>query len=185
MVTVCEWMWRKRYVRANWNLSIDILTLIRVLPQECRLLILATAFHWTKKSTRMWFWNTPQDPLIHVIEGFHLWGICKVGFTNWKKALERFEKHQNTGSHHEAVDLEVKIPSTTKDVGEMLSASYASQKKENKRMLSMTLSSIRFLGRQGLVGTKQVVTPLRDSVTPISCSYLDYVLRIIQAFSSG
>ena len=115
----------------------------------------------------------------------------QVGFTNWKKALERFEKHQNTGSHHEAVDLEVKIPSTTKYVGEMLSASYASQKKENKRMLSMTLNSIRFLGRQGLVcvvGTKQVVTPLRDSearLTPISCSYLDYVLRIIQAFSSG
>ena len=76
--------------------------------------------------------------------------FCKVGFTNWKKALEKFEKHQNTGSHHEAVELVVKIPSTTKNVGEMLSASYASQKAENKRMLSLILSSIRFLGRQGL-----------------------------------
>ena len=24
--------------------------------------------------------------------------FCKAGFTNWKKALEKFEKHQNTGS---------------------------------------------------------------------------------------
>ena len=76
--------------------------------------------------------------------------FCKVGFTNWKKALEKFEKHQNTASHHEAVDLVVKIPSTTKNVGEMLSTSYASQKEENRKMLSVILSSIRYLGRQGL-----------------------------------
>ena len=44
----------------------------------------------------------------------------------------------------------VKIPSTTQNVGEMLSASYASQKDENRRMLLVILSSIRFLGRQGL-----------------------------------
>ena len=76
--------------------------------------------------------------------------FCKVGFTNWKKALEKFEKHQNTGSHHEAVDLIVKIPSTTKNVGEMLSTTYASQKDENRKMLLVIRSSICFLGRQGL-----------------------------------
>ena len=76
--------------------------------------------------------------------------FCKVGFTNWKKALEKFEKHQNTASHHEAVDLVVKIPSTTKNVGEMLSTSFVSQKEENRKMLLVILSCICYLGRQGL-----------------------------------
>lgn len=76
--------------------------------------------------------------------------FSKTGFDNWKKALERFEKHQNTTSHRDAVDLVVKIPSTTKDVGEMLSASLASQKAESRKMLLTILSSIRYLGRQGL-----------------------------------
>lgn len=76
--------------------------------------------------------------------------FSKTGFDNWKKALERFEKHQNTTSHRDAVDLVVKIPSTTKDVGEMLSTSLASQKAESRKMLLTILSSIRYLGRQGL-----------------------------------
>ena len=76
--------------------------------------------------------------------------LSKTGFNNWKKALERFEKHQNTTSHRDAVDLVVKIPSTTKDVGEMLSAGLASQKAESRKVLLTILSSIRYLGRQGL-----------------------------------
>ena len=43
-----------------------------------------------------------------------------------------------------------KIPKTTKDVGEMFSSAYAQQKAENREMLKIILSSIRFLGRQGL-----------------------------------
>ena len=76
--------------------------------------------------------------------------FSKTGFDNWKKALERFKKHQNTTSHRDAVDLVVKIPSTTKDVGEMLSTSLASQKAESRKMLLTILSSIRYLGQQGL-----------------------------------
>ena len=64
--------------------------------------------------------------------------------------MERFEKHQNIASHHEAVDLVIKIPSTTKNVGKMLSTMYASQKQENRKMLLVTLSSIRYLGRKGV-----------------------------------
>lgn len=32
------------------------------------------------------------------------------GFANWKKALEKFEKHQNSNTHREATDLVIKIP---------------------------------------------------------------------------
>ena len=38
---------------------------------------------------------------------------------NWKKGLERFERHESTAAHHEAVEMLVC------DVGEMLSDSYA------------------------------------------------------------
>ena len=72
------------------------------------------------------------------------------GFSNWKKAIERFNKHESSLSHHQAVDFVEKIPRTTKNVGEMLSSSYAQQKAENRAMLKIILSSIRFLGRQGL-----------------------------------
>ena len=72
------------------------------------------------------------------------------GFSNWKKAIERFNKHESSLSYHQAVDFVEKIPHTTKNVGEMLSSTYAQQKAENRVMLKIILSSIRFLGRQGL-----------------------------------
>ena len=72
------------------------------------------------------------------------------GFSNWKKAIERFNKHESSLPHHQAVDFVEKIPRTTKNVREMLSSTYAQQKAENRAMLKIILSSIRFLGRQGL-----------------------------------
>ena len=48
------------------------------------------------------------------------------------------------------MDFVEKIPRTTINVGNMLSSSYAQQTAENRAMLLIILSSIRFLGRQGL-----------------------------------
>jgi len=42
------------------------------------------------------------------------------------------------------------IPNTTRDVGELLSEAHAQQKAENREMLQVILSTIRYLGRQGL-----------------------------------
>ena len=39
-----------------------------------------------------------------------------TGYLQWKKARERFEEHQNSDAHHEAVDILVTIPSSTKDI---------------------------------------------------------------------
>ena len=69
------------------------------------------------------------------------------GFFNWKKGLERFERHESTAAHREAVEM---LVCKTRDVGEMLSDSYALEKAENRKMLSVIISTIRFLGRQGL-----------------------------------
>lgn len=71
-------------------------------------------------------------------------------YSHWKKALERFDKHKNSASHHEAVDLLVTIPNSTSDVGEMLSSALAEEKAENQKMLSIIISTVRYLGRQGL-----------------------------------
>ena len=73
-----------------------------------------------------------------------------AGFSNWKKAIEKFNKHEKSIAHHQAVELVEKIPKTTKNVGDMLSSTHAKQKAENRDMLKIILSSIRFLGRQGL-----------------------------------
>ena len=42
------------------------------------------------------------------------------------------------------------VPKTTRDVGDVLSSIHTQQKAENREMLKIILSSIRFLGRQGL-----------------------------------
>lgn len=76
--------------------------------------------------------------------------FSKIGYSNWKKALQSFEKHENTIFHREAVQMLVTIPQTTRDVGDMLSDSHAAAKAENRKMLEVIISSIRFLGRQGL-----------------------------------
>ena len=93
----------------------------------------------------------------HVAERRHLpitlnkdVAFLSVGFSNWKKAIERFNKHEKTTSHRQAVELVEKMPKTTRDVGDMLSSIHAQQKAENREMLKIILSSIRFLGRQGL-----------------------------------
>ena len=76
--------------------------------------------------------------------------FTKTGYSQWKKALERFEKHQNSDSHHEAVDILVTTPSSTKDVSEMLSPIHAQEKTVNRKMLSTIMTTVRYLGRQGL-----------------------------------
>ena len=73
-----------------------------------------------------------------------------AGFSNWKKAFEKFNTHKKSIAHHQAVELVEKIPKTTKNIGDMLSSTHAQQKAENKDMLKIILSSIRFFGRQGL-----------------------------------
>ena len=44
----------------------------------------------------------------------------------------------------------IRIPATTKDLGEQLSRQHAKEKQENRKMFLKILSSIRYLARQGL-----------------------------------
>ena len=72
------------------------------------------------------------------------------GFFNWKDATVNFKKHLQSKSHREAVDAVVKLPKTTRDVAEQLSRAHRAEKEQARDTLHLILSSIRFLGRQGL-----------------------------------
>ena len=77
-----------------------------------------------------------------------------MGFTNWKKALEKgrgFDKHELSASHMEATDSFIVIPkSSAGDIGELLSESYHKGKYENRQILHKIIENIRFLARQSI-----------------------------------
>ena len=54
--------------------------------------------------------------------------LQKVDIHIGKRHWRDFHKHENSASHHEAVDLLVTIPNSTSDVGEMLSSALAEEK---------------------------------------------------------
>lgn len=72
------------------------------------------------------------------------------GFTNWKDATVKFDMHQSSKCHREAVLRLVTIPATTLDVAESLSAQHQREKLERRHCLLKIFSSIHFLARQGL-----------------------------------
>ena len=77
--------------------------------------------------------------------------FTKKGFCNWKKAIDKFEKHDKSVSHRQAIEMVVTLPSTTADVGELISSANTQQKISNQHMLRTILNIIRFLCRQGLL----------------------------------
>ncbi len=72
------------------------------------------------------------------------------GFSNWKDATVGFRKHERSICHIEAVQVVVTLPATTRDVGELLSQQFATQKVNNRDALYQIFKCIRFLCRQGL-----------------------------------
>ena len=71
------------------------------------------------------------------------------GFSNWKKALQRFSSHENSGMHREAV-IKLGAKSRAVNVGAMLSKQYDAEKKNNCAMFMKLLHCVRYLARQGL-----------------------------------
>lgn len=72
------------------------------------------------------------------------------GFYNWKDASVSFKKHDSSKCHRDSVDKVITLPKSTKDIGETLSSKHAEEKSDNRDCLRKILSSLRFLGRQGL-----------------------------------
>ena len=69
------------------------------------------------------------------------------GFCNRKNATAQFQKHQESATHKQVM---IVLPSTTKDVSELLVTQLAKEKEHNRRMFLKIVCSIRFLSRQGM-----------------------------------
>ena len=72
------------------------------------------------------------------------------GFSNWKDGTIGIKKHEGSGSHKEALQVMIVIPSTCHDVGDVLVKQHKQEKKDNRQCLLKILSNVQFLARQGL-----------------------------------
>lgn len=78
--------------------------------------------------------------------------FISTGYHNWKAATDSkkgFAKHERSAYHKMAIEATV-LSNRCTDIGELLSDSHRAEKDVNKRMLLHTLSTVRFLARQGL-----------------------------------
>ena len=71
------------------------------------------------------------------------------GFSNWKKALQRFAEHEKSEMHREAV-MKLVAKSSTVDVGTQLSRQRDAEQRNHRAMMLKVLECVRFLARQGL-----------------------------------
>ena len=77
--------------------------------------------------------------------------FIRTGFRNWKKALEAnvgFLKHQNSAGHRAAVDRQITVPVTPKDLAVMLDERTTEDRAHNRDVF---LRSVRYLFCRGLV----------------------------------
>ena len=80
----------------------------------------------------------------------HVAEKTRTGFFNWKKTLEAFDKHQCSLHHRDCLDQLQATSSQTKSVCAMLKKGLAEEQAMNRQMLTIIISSILYLSRQGL-----------------------------------
>jgi hypothetical protein len=75
---------------------------------------------------------------------------CSVedGFSNWKKALEKFQSHEKSDFHRAAVSLT--SSKEKQSVSQLISSGHAKQMEENRIALLKIFTTLQYLGRQGL-----------------------------------
>ena len=71
------------------------------------------------------------------------------GFGNWNKALERFEMHEKSEMHREALER-LEYRASNVHIGNLLNREVAADQEFHRCMLLKLLRAIRFLAKQGL-----------------------------------
>ena len=61
-----------------------------------------------------------------------------------------FKNHEASASHKEAVQVVIVLPTTCRDIGDMMSEQHADMKKFNRECLLKVPSNLQFLARQGI-----------------------------------
>ena len=72
-----------------------------------------------------------------------------TGFNNWKKGIEKFEKHKSSHCHKESIE-KFQASSSHGDVAELLSTKHATEKYENRKILVKIIQTLQVLLHQGL-----------------------------------
>ena len=71
------------------------------------------------------------------------------GFSNWKDASVKFNIHSSTKCHKEAVLKIFTLPSTTRNIADILSDQHKQEKFDRRQCFLKVLSTLKFLARQG------------------------------------
>ena len=66
-----------------------------------------------------------------------------------KRCNNGIGKHQDSKTHCEAIEAVITLPKTTADVGELLSKAHREERVRARNILTIKLSSVRYLARQG------------------------------------
>ena len=69
---------------------------------------------------------------------------------NWKDASVKFNNHEKSRCHKDAVLKTVTVPASCRDIGETLSSQLAKEKLERRLCFLKLMSSVRYLARQAL-----------------------------------
>ena len=74
--------------------------------------------------------------------------FISTGFNNWKKALEKFKKHQNSLCHKTSLTYEEVVPQCG-DVREMTDKNLKAERELNYKCLMVIIENLQYLSRQG------------------------------------
>ena len=66
------------------------------------------------------------------------------GFSNWKKAIEKFREHQESRCHRAATESMIELPKKCRDVAEIHSDKLTEQKQLNRRIFVKVLQNTQF-----------------------------------------
>lgn len=75
--------------------------------------------------------------------------FTRIGFRNWKHALDKFKEHEQSAAHKEAA-LKWSSYQSSRNVGEQLSKKNEEEQQAHRETLLQLFDSLLFLARQGL-----------------------------------
>ena len=74
-----------------------------------------------------------------------------TGFTNWKKAVDRFNKHDQSASHRNAVSMVLAASKASMDVGLQMSKDYKEKQLRTANVCSQLYQQFAFLHVKGFL----------------------------------
>ncbi len=84
-------------------------------------------------------WSLNTDP-----------AFITTGFSNWKDACSKFNSHQKSKTHEEAVPKVLTVPATMQDIGIQLVSQMESERADNRHCFLKIISALKFLAQQGI-----------------------------------